>query len=89
MFDGGAGQDKLIGILLPAVQFGGTIDVAFLGGARNDFIFMQVDMTGFTPESGRLHVAVDGGNGSDQLKNALERRTVPHDLSELHVAPDF
>ena len=67
-FDGGAGRDVLTGFVEdPNLMPGGMVDVSFLGGRGDDRIDVRVDLTGFTPESGQLRLAVDGGPGSDHM----------------------
>src|SRR5205823_9732578 len=65
--DGGAGADAIFANLLPAVQRGGMIDATFRGGPESDVIAVAVDVSAITPGSGRLHVTVDGDEGSDHL----------------------
>lgn len=66
--NGNVGDDTLIADVPPGPCAPSSLfDVSVNGGNGDDFIFVQVDLTGFTPESGRLHVSVEGGGGSDHL----------------------
>lgn len=55
---------------------GGMINATFRGGPESDLVVVNVDAAAITPESGQLHVAVIGDEGSDHLMlldNGAER----------------
>ncbi len=66
--DGGIGNDHLFGLVNPGpCEPGSSVGVSFVGGMGNDQIAVAADLTGLTPESGRVAVGIDAGDGSDQI----------------------
>ena len=70
-FDGGAGNDHLLGDIVPCVLPAGTLDMIFAGGEGDDifdFNFAFEDAAKSTTPYGAVRMSFQGGAGTDQLR---------------------
>jgi hypothetical protein len=77
--DGGLGNDRVIGQIVPCVRPNANLDLVFAGGDGEDIVTMLIQQEHITPNEGILNASVLGGAGSDLLalivKNQTERAT--------------
>ncbi len=67
--DGGTGTDHLFGLVNPGpCEPSSLVAASFQGGTGNDQIAVVADLASFAPDSGRIVVGVNAGDGSDQIE---------------------
>ena len=94
---GDAGNDRLIGLVIPCIMPVGSLDLVFSGGAGNDLFSLLIGLEPVTldpptdrpatpVQDGPIHLAVIGGEGNDQLN--LTVLNLGHSTSPLDIRLD-
>lgn len=63
--DGNAGNDRIIGQVVPCIKPSGALDIVFSGGDGNDIVSMMLTLD--SDDQGSLTASLLGGDGNDLL----------------------